>query len=813
MSKILSARDLLDLVRQREEEERQETETVDSGRAQGRRIYPGTTRRARPRRPEPQPARPRPRNNTQLLEQPARQTGAPQRPPDRSRLPPAERGRDEQLDPPTPLMGVPTPIAALGSTPAPMTPAMRRQPTVQMPKGKGAKAEPKPPAPAAPPPPPPADEPDVEGMSPTLEIEVPQEMREALELPKPSSPAPAAAPAEKPTRKTSAQSWVRAQSDGATSQPPASPPRQPSLAAKPARSITPPVTPAAAPPQPVAEAASPEVAPSSDPSPGSPGKSAVASMFSWVTQKPDWAPPSKSLAASVPPPSPVAPPSAPPPTIPMAEPVPESARSLVANEPIALTSEETLVLINYDATAPLEEMAERTGLSEWRVEKIVETLKTRGVLDEEAESEPGSDLAARAPEPPKPPEPPKIPKPPEPPKIPKPPEPPKIPEPPPPPAPPIDVLAPPPSSGRPVLALEPEHDEPAPRDRERTLLELELEAFVSDDDSKLKSHTPPLERAKTEELEAAPDTEAPDTETTIVDDGSGVPESEAKATKRPDVKPEESTVQAQASQDDQAGAEDDTEPRDDAPGDEDVVGGQEGNEGFSVKTLLAYYENVLALLPLDERAKIATTGSGKELYALCFDKDPQVIRPLWQNVNISNEHARFAAFHHRTAVGLEIIGQRNEFLRDPQVQRRFIRNPMVSETLLRKMLLSKRLLEIYKVTLDRDASDRTRQSSRALLRNKFAVTDPEDRLELIWRTEGRALTALSGLSIDSKTAALICARPLVSLMLVQQFCRFAATPPSVIHHFLKQNIVKRQVHLRNALLKHPNCPSDAKRAF
>jgi len=138
---------------------------------------------------------------------------------------------------------------------------------------------------------------------------------------------------------------------------------------------------------------------------------------------------------------------------------------------------------------------------------------------------------------------------------------------------------------------------------------------------------------------------------------------------------------------------------------------------------------------------------------------------------------------------------------------------MVSEQLLRKMLLGKRLLEIYKVTLDREAAERTRQSSRALMRNKFATTDPEDRLELIWKTEGRVLTALSGLSIDSKTAALICSRPLVSLMLVQSFCRFAATPPSVIHHFLKQNIVKRQVHLRNALLKHPNCPSDAKRAF
>ena len=86
-------------------------------------------------------------------------------------------------------------------------------------------------------------------------------------------------------------------------------------------------------------------------------------------------------------------------------------------------------------------------------------------------------------------------------------------------------------------------------------------------------------------------------------------------------------------------------------------------------------------------------------------------------------------------------------------------------------------------------------------------------MELIWKTEGRALASLSGLSIDSKTAALICGRQIMSVMLVQSFTRFAATPPSVISHFLKQPLVKRQIHLRNALLKHPNCPSDAKRAF
>ncbi|NUO52853.1 MAG: hypothetical protein HOV80_28750 [Polyangiaceae bacterium] len=409
----------------------------------------------------------------------------------------------------------------------------------------------------------------------------------------------------------------------------------------------------------------------------------------------------------------------------------------MADEPIALSSEETLVLIHYDAAVPLQEMADRTGLSEWRVQKIVDHLRSRGVLEESGESEaaPPSPPAQPALAPPVPPVPPVAPVPPTPPVA---------------PVPPTPPVAPGPPHSRPALALDAE-EELSPRDRERTLLELELEAFVSDDDSK-------LQRAKTEEVVTETDTEE-----TIVDNGSGLAASSdvARSAKRA-----ENAERSQAAADSAAStaepeADEDQEPESDDDAAEDK---KYASEGASVRTLLAHFENVLNKLPSDERAKIATNGSGDDLFALCFDKDPAVVRALWQNVNISNEHARFAAFHHRTSLGLEVIAQRTEFLKDPQIQRRFIRNPVVSEGLLRKMLLAKRLIDIYKVTIDRETTEKTRQSSRAF-------------------------------------------------MLVQSFCRFAATPPSVIHHFLKQQIVKRQVHLRNALLKHPNCPSDAKRAF
>jgi hypothetical protein len=241
---------------------------------------------------------------------------------------------------------------------------------------------------------------------------------------------------------------------------------------------------------------------------------------------------------------------------------------------------------------------------------------------------------------------------------------------------------------------------------------------------------------------------------------------------------------------------------------------EDGADTSDAASVLAHFEKVLMKLGTDMRTKLAETSSERmDLLALCYDKEPQVVRALWQNVNISHDQARFAAFHHRTPFGLDLIAARAEFLKDQPTQRRLIRNPTVSEQLLRRILLPKRLLEIYKITLDREASERTRASARSYLRNKFATTDPEDRMELIWKTEGRCLMALSGLSIDSKTAALICSRQIVSMMIVQSFTRFAATPPSVIAHFLKQPLVKRQIHLRNALLKHPNCPSDAKRAF
>jgi hypothetical protein len=124
--------------------------------------------------------------------------------------------------------------------------------------------------------------------------------------------------------------------------------------------------------------------------------------------------------------------------------------------------------------------------------------------------------------------------------------------------------------------------------------------------------------------------------------------------------------------------------------------------------------------------------------------------------------------------------------------------------------MPKRLLEIYKASIDRDIPDRTRNSAKNLFRNKFGVASSEEKFEIIWHTEGRVLPQLLGQTIDQKTSSMFQARNFTSIMLIQAFARFPATPPGILAHMLKQPLVKRQAHLRNMILQHPNVPSEAK---
>jgi hypothetical protein len=226
------------------------------------------------------------------------------------------------------------------------------------------------------------------------------------------------------------------------------------------------------------------------------------------------------------------------------------------------------------------------------------------------------------------------------------------------------------------------------------------------------------------------------------------------------------------------------------------------------------YETELRPLPLDQRIDMARRSSGAHVMALCFDQDVEVIKAILVNDRLNLDHARIIAANHLNAVGLELLTRRTSILsilNDARVQRSLLRNVQLSEGLMKRILNPKRLLEVYRASIDREVTDRTRTVAKSLFKSKFATATPEERFEVIWSTEGRVLPSLLGQTLDQKTTALFCARPFTSVMLIQAFCRFPATPPGILGHILKQPLVMRQSHLRNMAMAHPNVPSDAKR--
>jgi hypothetical protein len=242
----------------------------------------------------------------------------------------------------------------------------------------------------------------------------------------------------------------------------------------------------------------------------------------------------------------------------------------------------------------------------------------------------------------------------------------------------------------------------------------------------------------------------------------------------------------------------------DAPPGEEALEHVEADSAVASPRLL--FETRLHPLPEDTRAGLAGTVVEPELSAFCFDPAPQVIARVLGNPRCGLVHARLISAHHRNAAGFEALAARTEFLHDGEVQRFLLRNPQTPAHLLRTLLLKRRLTDLYRAGHDREASDRARGAARELLRERFAKGNPDERAELIVVTEGRALSALSGLSLDGRTTALLCARPPASTLLVENLARWPATPPTLIAHLLTQPMVQRSPQLRTVLKRHPNAP-------
>ena len=219
------------------------------------------------------------------------------------------------------------------------------------------------------------------------------------------------------------------------------------------------------------------------------------------------------------------------------------------------------------------------------------------------------------------------------------------------------------------------------------------------------------------------------------------------------------------------------------------------------------YETVLRQLAPDERATRAKAAEEPELSAFCFDPLPAVIHALLDNPRFSLAKARLVATHHRTPSGLEALAARAAFAADAGVRRALLRNPQLSTGLLRRLHGGRRLLEQHKLVVSRDVPEQTRRAARELLRARFSTAEAEERVEVIVKTEGRCLTALAGLPVDGKTAALLCSRTYTSTLLVQNISRWAACPPALIAHLMRQELVRRSPPLKVLLKRHPNAPA------
>ncbi len=224
------------------------------------------------------------------------------------------------------------------------------------------------------------------------------------------------------------------------------------------------------------------------------------------------------------------------------------------------------------------------------------------------------------------------------------------------------------------------------------------------------------------------------------------------------------------------------------------------------------YETRFRDLPAGLRQDAALHCSGgPELYALCLDPAPEVIAALLDNTHFGLDHARVVALHHKTPAGLELLARRAQLLRDQHVQRRLMQNMQTPDNVLERVLRTRRLIDIYRLSIDRDLPERNRGKVRARLRPCFAHAEPDERAALIIKTEGRCLVGLSGCTFDGRTTQILCNQTIVSTLFIQNLARFPATPPALIHKLQRSPMVQRQPQLRMLLARHPNASGEGRR--
>jgi hypothetical protein len=225
------------------------------------------------------------------------------------------------------------------------------------------------------------------------------------------------------------------------------------------------------------------------------------------------------------------------------------------------------------------------------------------------------------------------------------------------------------------------------------------------------------------------------------------------------------------------------------------------------------YDAVYRPMDRDRRMAEARLVEGANLMALCLDPEPQMVFALQENPRFGLGEARFIAFHHRTQSGLELLTRNAEIVKDSLVQRRLLRNPQLPDPLLRKIVHGKMLGDTYKIAIDREVPERTRVNTAELLRRKFMLAGGDEKAALVIKTEARCLLLLTNCAFDAQTTQILCGRTGWTMLCIQNLVRWSATPPQLLRALLKLPIIRQNVGMRKLLLKHPNMPSDVKRAF
>ncbi len=225
------------------------------------------------------------------------------------------------------------------------------------------------------------------------------------------------------------------------------------------------------------------------------------------------------------------------------------------------------------------------------------------------------------------------------------------------------------------------------------------------------------------------------------------------------------------------------------------------------------YDAVYRPMDRDLRMAEARVVEGANLMALCLDPEPQMVFALQENPRFGLGQARFIAFHHRTQAGLELLTRNAEIAKDSLVQRRLLRNPQLPDPLLRKIVHAKMLGDTYKIAIDREVPERTRVNTAELLRRKFMLAGGDEKAALVIKTEARCLLLLNNCAFDAQTTQILCGRTSWTMLCIQNLVRWSATPPQLLRTLLKLPIIRQNVGMRKLLLKHPNMPSDVKRAF